>query len=162
MYMLEELFSQLPAGASLSLLHKVMLCQNSADQLVHLVERISADRTDGNVDIFYQHILTLSEQAYTTWRVPSAVLPLAQLITQLSPGSYFKVCAFCHFRFEGDIYGGSDGHRDMMYCFRDYPDVLKEARSAPQKSPSFPSRFLCFALRLLLTLVLVLAGLRTG
>ncbi len=148
MIVMEDLFSRLPRDASLTIIHNALLHQRNQDHLVQIHEKIISSGSGSNVSIVYAMRLSHDGQTFASGlSTESAVFPLYSLLAQMNERSYFKLCAFCHFHFEDDLYGGSDGHRDLMYCFRDIPDVLERIRSFPHKSRTFPRFLLQLALQ---------------
>jgi hypothetical protein len=147
MYALGELLSSLPSDSSFLIPHEILINDSGTDRLIHLLERIFPYGTGQNVDVSYQLTLSFDGYEYSTSSSPDAMSGLEWLASQLGSATYFKVCGFCDFMFEDGMYGGTDNRHDLMYCFRDRPEVLDELRSMPRKSPSFPHLLLNVALQ---------------
>ena len=147
MYVLEELFNNLPPDAYFLIPHEILMYRDGMDRLVQLVERVSPYKTSQNIDVGYQLLLSIDGQEYSTKSIPDAMSALEWLTSQIGLNTYFKVCGLCDFMFEDGMYGGTDGRHDLMYCFRDHPEVLDKLISIPRKSPSFPHLLLNLALQ---------------
>lgn len=147
MNILQVLIENLPPDASLTLSHQLLLHQNGADRVVQLDECIQGYRTGKNVDAGYQFALTVDGQTYATTLTPDASFALDELVSQIGENVYFKICGFCDYMYEDGMYGGTDDRHDLMYCFRDHPDVLNKIRSMMRKTPSFPMTLFDIALQ---------------
>lgn len=146
-YVLEEFFSKLPIDASFSITHDLLWNENGKESRIRLTECLSSERINDNVSPTYQFELNSSKSTFSTKPISDAKAALEWLATQFNEKQYLKICAFCEFMYEDDLYGHSDGRHDRLYCFRDQKNFLSTIKSLPRKSPEFPNTLFHMALQ---------------
>lgn len=148
MAVLEELLTGLPSDARFSIRHDAVMKQGESEKLVQIIEEIFSVEENARVSTVYQVSLHLGDKIYSSRpRIEDLTFALDSLNAQLPIGAHFQVCAFCEMLFEYSPHGGTDGHRDLMYCFRDAPDALRTIRETDPKAKEFPFILLEAALK---------------
>ncbi len=124
---LGELLDLLPLSSSIMIQHQIIVINNGTEEIATLEEWLFPYEPRGTGTVVYQLKLFFQDKLIESARHPDFAGAAEDIRKQSGEGIQIKTCYFCRFLIEDNDYGGTDLRHDALYCFRDKPDLLKEA-----------------------------------